>query len=292
MAAPRSVWKGFVKVSLVQIPARIYSASEAKSKVSFNRLHKTCHGPTGNVIHCDACKMDLTTDDCEKGYAYGKQYITFSDTELDAIKSTASNVLELMTVTTDVLPPIYIDSVMFLVPEPGAQQAFETVKQALKGRTAVGTLVLHGRTVRVALVPQADSQVFTVYKLRAASQVRNLAAIDHGSMTIIPPVNDVALATQLLDSIDGHFPFGEIEDDYAAKVQALLESKINGTAPVVVPAPVAPKVSSLQEALAESLKLAAAKVAAKPAAVAALPTKAAKPLKAALPAKGKKAKAS
>jgi DNA end-binding protein Ku len=288
MATPRSLWKGQLKLSLVSVPAKLYSASEPKAKVSFNRLHADCTGPTQNKVWCPACAVEVPHDQTIKGYRYGGKYLTFSEDELDAIAASASNALEITHVTSDPLNPIYIDGTLYLVPDQGAQQAFETIKQALGARTAIGTIVMRDRTLQVALVPQADSQVFLVYKLRAASQVRDLANIEHGSMAIVPPKNDVALAKQLLDSLDGPFSFDDVADDYNDKVKALLESKINGTAPVVMPAAVAPKVASLQEALTESLKLAAQKQAAK----AALPAKAA-PAKAALkPAKATKKKAS
>lgn len=284
MAAPRSLWKGVLKFLLVSIPCKLYSASEPKAKISFKRLHGTCTGPTNNKIYCPQCAKDIEHADCVKGYEYGKgQYVTFTDAELDALAADDSNAIEISTITDEALPPRYIDGTMILVPETGGQQSFATVAAALNGRKAVGKIVMRDRSHLVCLTTDPEMpQAFMLYKLRAASQVRDIEAVGHQVLNVVPPANEVALATQLLNSLQGPFSFEDVTDDHAERVKQLLESKLTGTAPVIVTAPAAPKVASLQEALAESLKLAALKKvpAPKPAAAPAIP--APKPAKAAL----------
>jgi DNA end-binding protein Ku len=39
---PRPTWKGFLKVSLVNIPVKVFPATESADTISFNQLHAEC----------------------------------------------------------------------------------------------------------------------------------------------------------------------------------------------------------------------------------------------------------
>ena len=41
--APRASWKGYLKLSLVSCPVRLYPAVSANERVRFNHLHKENH---------------------------------------------------------------------------------------------------------------------------------------------------------------------------------------------------------------------------------------------------------
>jgi DNA end-binding protein Ku len=75
--APRASWNGFLRLSLVTIPARLYNAVSSTSRVSLNQLHTNCnlrlrqqmvcpeHGPVGK-------------DEIVKGYQFEKDKYTFN----------------------------------------------------------------------------------------------------------------------------------------------------------------------------------------------------------------------
>jgi DNA end-binding protein Ku len=41
--AVRATWKGFLKVSLVNILIKVFPASEPSGSIAFNQLHDVCH---------------------------------------------------------------------------------------------------------------------------------------------------------------------------------------------------------------------------------------------------------
>jgi DNA end-binding protein Ku len=54
MAAP--TWKGFLKVSLVTIPVRVYPATESAATISFNQLHEECQTRIQQKKWCPSCE--------------------------------------------------------------------------------------------------------------------------------------------------------------------------------------------------------------------------------------------
>ena len=49
--APRATWKGYLKLSLVSCPVRLYNATSSNSRVSFHLLHKQTHNRIRMVPH-------------------------------------------------------------------------------------------------------------------------------------------------------------------------------------------------------------------------------------------------
>ncbi|MBE3134052.1 MAG: hypothetical protein IMZ55_11300 [Acidobacteria bacterium] len=254
----RSVWKGSLKISLVMVPCRLYVAEEKTDKVSFHRLHRDCLGRMHSTSWCPTCAKEVPHGGTVRGFEYAKgQHVVVSDEELDALETAASSVLEVTTVTDEAINPVFIDGTLYLVPEPGAQQAFETVRQALGDRRAMAHVVLRNRATRVAL--EAQPEGFLVYQLRAAEQVRTFDEVRPIQLTVVPSRADLSLARQLLDSLEGTFSYENVTDEYTARLKDLLQAKVDGRAPAMPAAAAAPNVASLAEALAQSLKLQQAK---------------------------------
>ncbi|MBE3095514.1 MAG: hypothetical protein IMZ44_00110 [Planctomycetes bacterium] len=247
-----------MKISLVMVPCRLYVAEEKKEKVSFHRLHRDCLGRMHSTSWCPTCAKEVPHGGTVRGFEYATgQHVVVSDEELDALETAASSVLEVTTVTDEAINPVFIDNTLYLVPEPGAQQAFETVRQALGDRRAMAHVVLRNRATRVAL--EAQPEGFLVYQLRAAEQVRTFDEVRPIQLTVVPSRADLSLARQLLDSLEGTFSYENVTDEYTARLKDLLQAKVDGRAPAMPAAAAAPNLASLAEALAQSLKLQQAK---------------------------------
>jgi DNA end-binding protein Ku len=139
--APRSNWKGYLKLSLVSASIAIYPATSSSEKVSFNRLNRK----TGNRIklqNVDAVTGEtVTRDDMVKGYEVGKdQYVQVEDQELAeiAIESTHTVDIEKF-VPKASINDRYRDTPYYLAPEDKVgQEAFAVIRDAMKKKKMVG----------------------------------------------------------------------------------------------------------------------------------------------------------
>ena len=65
---PRPTWKGYLKVSLVNIPVKVYPATEASATIAFNQLHEECQTRINLKKWCPKCERDVTSAEIVKGY--------------------------------------------------------------------------------------------------------------------------------------------------------------------------------------------------------------------------------
>ena len=133
--APRSNWKGYLKLSLVSASITIYPATSSSEKVSFNRLNRK----TGNRIklqNVDAVTGEtVTRDDMVKGYEVGKdQYVQVEDEELAEIAIESTHTVEIEKfVPKASIDDRYRDTPYYLAPEDKVgQEAFAVIRDAMK----------------------------------------------------------------------------------------------------------------------------------------------------------------
>ena len=139
--APRSNWKGYLKLSLVSASIAIYPATSSSEKVSFNRLNRK----TGNRIklqNVDAVTGEtVNRDDMVKGYEVGKdQYVQVEDQELAEIAIESSHTVEIEKfVPKASIDDRYRDTPYYLAPEDKVgQEAFAVIRDAMKKKKMVG----------------------------------------------------------------------------------------------------------------------------------------------------------
>jgi DNA end-binding protein Ku len=85
--APRASWKGYMRLSLVSCPVRLYPATSAAERISFNQLHKDTHNRI-NMKPVDPELGLVERADLVRGYEYEpKKYVIIDDEDLEAAKS-------------------------------------------------------------------------------------------------------------------------------------------------------------------------------------------------------------
>src|SRR5947207_1062726 len=139
--APRSNWKGYLKLSLVSASIAIYPATSESEKVRFNTLNRT----TGNRLKrqmVDSVTGDVVeNEDMIKGYAVGKdQYVQVEDEELAEIAIESSHTVDIEKfVPKASIDDRYRDTPYYLAPEDRVgQEAFAVIRDAMKKKKMVG----------------------------------------------------------------------------------------------------------------------------------------------------------
>ena len=85
--APRSSWKGFLKLSLVSVPVKAYTASSTGNEIRLNQLHKDSHQRIKYQKVAPGVG-EVSNDEIVKGYEYAKgQYVVIDDDELDKLRT-------------------------------------------------------------------------------------------------------------------------------------------------------------------------------------------------------------
>ena len=93
--AVRPTWKGYLKVSLVTIPVRVYPATESAATISFNQLHAECKTRIQQKRWCPHCEREVPNNELAKGYEYEKgHYVIVSEDDIQKVRVESTRVID------------------------------------------------------------------------------------------------------------------------------------------------------------------------------------------------------
>ena len=253
--APRPTWKGYLKVSLVNIPVKVFAATESAATISFNQLHAECQTRIQQKKWCPHCDREVPNSEIVKGYEFEKgHYVVLTEEDIEKVRPESTRVIDLVQFADEAsIDPMFVDRAYYLAPDGGvASEAFAVMRDGMAGKVGVGKLALYGREYLVAVKPQGRGIV--MYTLHHAAEIRSIDQVDelNSVPTSVKPA-EMKLAQQVISTFEGPLDLASYTDEYRAGLQQIIDAKIAGQE-VVAPAQEAPaKVVNLMDALRKSL---------------------------------------
>jgi len=253
--AGRAYWKGYLKLSLVSCPVKLYSAtSSTAGKISFNMLHKDTLNRVQQKYH-DPELGEIDRADLVKGYQFEKdRYVVVTNEELEAVEIPSSKTIDIDGfVDAGDVDSIFLDSTYYLAPDgPIAEETFSVILEAMKrvNKVAIARIVLSGRERLVTIQPITDG--FRLHTLRSAKEVREpSSALDKLNAKLSDDM--LAMAAQIIAQKETTFAPEAFEDRYEEALMELVKAKISGGQPIVTKAPERGNVVNLMDALRRSI---------------------------------------
>jgi DNA end-binding protein Ku len=253
--AARATWKGFLKISLVNIPIKVFPATESSATLSFNQLHGECQTRIQQKRWCPHCNREVPNSEIVKGYEFEKgHYVVLTEEDFENVRPESTRVIDLAQFADEsAIDPIYVDRAYYLAPDgPVAAQAFAVMREGMKGKVGIGKLALYGREYLVAVRPHRRGIV--MYTLHHAAEIRSVDQVEElNAVSEAVKPDEIKLARQVIGTFEGPLDLTHYKDEYREGLQRIIDAKIAG-AEVVAPAEEAPpKVVNLMEALRKSL---------------------------------------
>jgi DNA end-binding protein Ku len=254
--AARPTWKGFLKISLVNIPVRVFPATDSAATISFNQLHGECQTRIQQKRWCPKCEREIPLSEIVKGYEFEKgRYVVMDEEDLSKVRPESTRVIDLVQFTdAAAIDPIYVERPYYLAPDGQmALEAFAVIREGMKGKAGIGKLALYGREYLVAVQPRDKGLV--MYTMRRANEIRSMDAIDEleGVPSKVKP-DEIKLAKQVIGNFEGTLDLTEYKDAYQEELQRIIDAKIAGEEVVATEEKAPPKVVNLMDALRQSLE--------------------------------------
>ncbi|HEV3058890.1 MAG TPA: Ku protein [Vicinamibacterales bacterium] len=253
--AARPTWKGYLKISLVNIPIKVFPATDAGATLSFNQLHAECQTRIQQKRWCPHCQREVANTDLVKGYEFEKgRYVVVDEEDIQKVRVDSTRVINLEKFTDDTeIDPIYLERPYYLAPDgPVARDAFAVIREGMKGKAGIGKVALYGREYLIKVQPREKGLI--MYTLRHASEIRSMEAIDELSeMPDKVKPEEVKLAQQVMATFAGEVDFETYKDEYQVGLREIIDAKIEGREIVAQEVEAPPKVVNLMEALRKSL---------------------------------------
>jgi len=225
---PRAMWKGAVSFGLVNVPVKLYSATEDHD-ISFRQVHREDGGQIRYKRVCSIDGEEVSYDDIAKGYQTDDgQMVVITDEDLKTLPSQASKEIGVEKfVPVEQIDPMLLDKAYYLEPEKGAAKAYALLRDALEAadRMALVTVAIRSR-MNMAVLRVRDG-IIVLQTMLWPDEIRSadFAKLgDVGSAT----ERELAMANMLIESLAGDYEPEEFEDDYTQAVEAMVTAKLEG----------------------------------------------------------------
>jgi DNA end-binding protein Ku len=253
--AARPTWKGFLKISLVNIPVRVFPATDSAATISFNQLHAECQTRIQQKRWCPKCEREVPISEVAKGFEFEKgRYVVMDDEDMAKVRPESTRVIDLVQFTdAAAIDPIYFERPYYLAPDGQmALESFAVIREGLKGKAGIGKLALYGREYLVAVQPKDKGLM--MYTMRRSNEIRSMDAIEEfeGVPAKVKP-EEIKLAKQVISNFEGELDLADYKDSYQEELQRIIDAKIAGEEVVATEEQAPPKVVNLMDALRQSL---------------------------------------
>ena len=254
--AARATWKGFLKISLVNIPIKVFPATESSGSISFNQLHGECQTRIQQKKWCPHCEREVTNAEIVKGYEFEKgRYVVVTEEDFSKVTVESTRVINLVQFTGDgSLDPMYVDKSYYLAPDGAvAAEAFAVMREGMRGKAGIGKVALYGREYLVAVKPQEHGLV--MYTLHHDAEIRGIDQVeDLDSVPKSVKPEELKLAKQVVEMYSGELNLKDYRDEYKDELRRIIDAKVAGeevvaTAPVETPTNVVDLMAALRKSL-------------------------------------------
>lgn len=252
----RPLWKGAITFGLISIPVRLYSAVSEKS-LKFHLMHEEDGGRIKYERVCTKCGKKVSWDDLVKGYEYSKDhYVTFSEDELESLDVDSIRAIDVVAFVplTDI-DPIYFNKTYYVAPEAAGLKAYRLLADALEAEGQVGVAKVALRDKEHLATVRLKDDVFVLETMHWPDEIR-APEFEELDKKIKISDAEVKMARQLIEQLSSSFDPSEFADEYRAKLEELVQAKVEGAEVTVAAEPEEEptKVVDLMEALKASVE--------------------------------------
>lgn len=251
----RPIWRGAISFGLVNIPVRLYAATENKDP-RFHLLHAVCRTPIRYAKMCPTCNVEVPPEQIAKGYEFQKgQYVIVDPDELPQGAPEAPRAITITDfVSLTEIDPIYFDRSYYLEPGEGAAKPYHLLRDAMEatGRIALAQAILRSRSALACV--RILGKTLSLATMFYPDEIRSPQAL---SLPEAPPIAEAEqkMAAALIENLSAPFDPAKYTDDYREQVMQHIQAKIQADDAVVAPERAEPgKVIDLMAALEASLR--------------------------------------
>ncbi|MFK4789948.1 Ku protein [Microbacterium sp. ZW T5_56] len=221
----RSIWKGAVTFGLVNVPVKVYSATEDHD-VSLHQVH---NADGGRIRYQRICELDgeiVPFSDIDRAYDNGEQTVILTKSDLDALPAERSREIEVVEFVPNAqIDPILLDKPYYLEPDGKSPKAYLLLRETLErsDRTAIVRFTLRQKTRLAALRVRGD--VLVLQTLLWADEVREPV---FASLTDAEPVSEkeLELSAALVETYASDFEPAGFTDEYQTQLRTLIDAKL------------------------------------------------------------------
>ncbi len=221
----RSIWKGAITFGLVNVPVKVYSATEDHD-LPLHQVHDADGGRIRYQRRCEICGAVVQYADIDKAFDDGERTVVLSDDDLATLPSERSKEIDVVEfVPTSQIDPIMLDRSYFLEPDGSSPKAYVLLRRTLEetDRTAIVLFSLRQKTRLAAL--RVRGEVLMLQTLLWDDEVRE-ARFPSLDASVRIGAKELEMSRSLIESFAADFSPEDFTDEYQEQLRALIEAKL------------------------------------------------------------------
>lgn len=227
----RAIWKGAITFGLVNVPVKVYSATEDHD-IGLHQVHDADGGRIRYQRRCEVCDKVVDYAHIDKAYEDGSTTVVLTEDDLSSLPVERSREIEVVQfVPSDHIDPVMLDRSYFLEPDSASAKAYALLRRTLDetDRTAIVQFSLRQKTRLGALrsYPARGSGkgVLMLQSLLWDDEVREADFPALAENVRVSP-QELQMSGSLVENMESDFAPDTFSDDYQEQLRQLIDAKV------------------------------------------------------------------
>ncbi len=223
----RSIWTGAIGFGLVNIPVKMYSATESSS-LNLDMLDKKDHAHIKYQRINENSGKEVPWGNIVKGYKLKKDYILLDEKDFETASAKKTKTIEISDFVKEAeISSIYYETPYYLEPDKSGIRPYKLLLEALKKTKKVGVSTFVMRNKEALAILRPDGNVIVLNKIRFQQEIRDPKELSLPSNTEVKPA-EMKMAVTLIDQLTGKFDISKYKDTYNDELLKLIKAKASG----------------------------------------------------------------
>ena len=223
----RAIWTGAIGFGLVNIPVKMYSATES-SNLDLDMLDKKDHAHIKFMRVNENTGKEVAWENIVKGYKYHDDYVVLDDKDFELASAKKTKTIEISDfVKEEEISSLYYETPYYLEPDQSGKRPYKLLLDALKKTKKVGVSTFVMRNKESLAILRPDKNVIVLNKIRFEQEIRNPDDLELPKNTEVKPA-ELKMAITLIDQLTGKFDISKYKDTYNGELLKLIKAKASG----------------------------------------------------------------
>ena len=228
----KAIWKGSISFGLVNIPVKLYSATQSSS-LDLDMIDKRDMGKIHFQRVNENTGKEVKWENIAKAYKLDDEYIELDAADFDEVLPEKTKVIEVNNfVKESEIDTIFFENSYYVEPEKSGKKAYALLREALEksGKVGIAQFVMRSSETLTVLKPKGN--VLVLSKIRFAEEVRSTEEFALPPKSEVKPA-ELKMAMTLINQFSTPFKIEKFKDEYAAGLLKLIKAKAAGKRPKI-----------------------------------------------------------
>ncbi|GAA4794355.1 Ku protein [Olivibacter ginsenosidimutans] len=228
----RAIWTGAIGFGLVNIPIKLYSATQ-QSHLDLDMLDRKDHSRIRYQRVNEHTGKEVNWDNIVKGYLLNDNYIILEEADFEEASPEKNKMINIQSfVKEKEIDSMYFETPYYVEPQKGGQKAYHLLVKALDKAEMAGLATFVMRAGENLCMIRSKDNMLVLNKLRFEEEIRSTEDLTiPGNIKLTKAEMDMAL--ELVKHHSTSFNVGDYKDEYSHELMKIIKERAKGKRPKV-----------------------------------------------------------